>query len=209
MIKHIIFDFGGVILDMGADAGMGKKTTGIPDDLAEILQMPKETITQLWTEHKTDIITGYETPKNFLHRVRNLLKIDVDIDAAYQQWEQRYALKHDQINWDLVKFIQNLKPHYQIHLLTDAIDISRGDAPWIEDIDALFDSCFRSYEQHLKKPNQEAYQNVLDTIHAMPEECIFIDDVQINIDGAAQLGINACLYQDLPTLKKYFYSQHC
>lgn len=204
MIKHIIFDFGGVILDMGADAGVGKRTTGIPSDLADILQIPLDTMTSYWNQEKDNIVTGKETPQAFLNRVILKSKISIDSNVAYQQWEQRYALKKHQINWALVEYIQQLKSHYQIHLLTDAIDISRGNESWINDIDQLFNICFRSYEQHLRKPNPEAYINVLNTLHAKPEECVFVDDVLMNIDGAKTIGMHAILFTNLTSLQQSF-----
>lgn len=202
MIKHLIFDFGGVILNLGADAGAGKKTTSIADDIAFIFDIPKDTATFLWNENKDLLITGYESPKQFLQNTNNLLKKNIDIDQAKSVWKKRYALEKKNINWDLVNFIEELKRKYQIHMLTDAIDLDRGADEWIHTIEKHFNNIYRSYEEKLRKPNAEAYINVLNKIHAKPDECIFIDDFEPNIQAAKKLGIQSFLFTSVEKLKE-------
>ena len=52
-----------------------------------------------------------------------------------------------------------------------------------------FDKCYLSYEMKLNKPEVAIYQAILDDVAVKPEECLFLDDSQHNLDVANCLGI--------------------
>jgi putative hydrolase of the HAD superfamily len=52
--------------------------------------------------------------------------------------------------------------------------------------DLFFSSCFVG----LRKPERDIYQLALETTQIPPEACCFIDDRAINLECAAQLGMN-------------------
>lgn len=51
------------------------------------------------------------------------------------------------------------------------------------------DQIFISAEINKIKPNADFYQHLLDSLNINPEELLFLDDNQNNIDGATKLGI--------------------
>ena len=55
---------------------------------------------------------------------------------------------------------------------------------------------------HMIKPHPDIYQYCLDTYKLLPEESVFIDDRQVNIDGAEAVGIHGLLFHDTETLRK-------
>ena len=62
---------------------------------------------------------------------------------------------------------------------------SFGQNPFEE----MFEQIYLSYEIGLRKPDKEAYQYVLDNAGLAAEETIFIDDLLVNIEGAAKTGL--------------------
>ena len=64
-------------------------------------------------------------------------------------------------------------------------------APWLAPFTRRFFSC------HLRavKPEPAAYQAVLAALSARPEEVVFFDDRPVNVVAAAQLGIDARLFE--------------
>ena len=60
MIKHIIFDFGGVFLDLN------KSGMGVPTQLSKIFNIPVDVADKFWNENKEKMLIGKETPKDFL-----------------------------------------------------------------------------------------------------------------------------------------------
>jgi putative hydrolase of the HAD superfamily len=57
---------------------------------------------------------------------------------------------------------------------------------------AFFSSCFLG----LRKPDEAIYRLVLQVAQRAPEECIFIDDREVNLECPRELGINTLLFKD-------------
>jgi len=64
--------------------------------------------------------------------------------------------------------------------------------------DLFVSSCFVG----MRKPEERIYRLALDLIQKSPDECCFIDDRPVNIDGAAKVGMRTVLMRDLAQLKK-------
>jgi putative hydrolase of the HAD superfamily len=58
----------------------------------------------------------------------------------------------------------------------------------------LFEGCVVSAEIGLLKPNPEIFRHLLRTYDLTAAETVFLDDVQVNIDGARSIGIEAKLF---------------
>lgn len=54
-----------------------------------------------------------------------------------------------------------------------------------------FDGQIISALERMVKPNREIYELLLNRFHLRAEECLFIDDLQANVDAAKELGIQA------------------
>ena len=196
MIKHLIFDFGGVFLDLGED----KK---VHYNIDKIFGIPEEKAVEIWKEHKEKLLLGQETPKEFLTRMNALLGASLDPDATHESWLALNQIEKKQINWELVEYVEDLSKKYLIHMLTNNIDLNKKPESY-KSATKHFHNIFQSFEMGHKKPYKEAYLHVLKKINAKPEECIFVDDIQKNVDAANDLGIKGILYTDLEKLKKDF-----
>lgn len=109
----------------------------------------------------------------------------------------------NQINWKLLDYVIQLKKRgYKVHMLTDVIDLSRKTDPTIKKIDVHFQNVFKSYEEGIKKPDKNAFTNVLKKIKATPEECVFIDDYNDNVKMAEKIGMTAILFTTTENLKE-------
>jgi putative hydrolase of the HAD superfamily len=59
-----------------------------------------------------------------------------------------------------------------------------------------FDIHVFSYEIGAIKPDSKIFQTLIDRSGCLPQEIVFADDKQGNVDAALSLGINAFLYTD-------------
>lgn len=191
MIQHIVFDFGGVLLDLDG------VHTGYPDVLAVIFDVPIATAKDIWSKNKTSVIAGKETPEEFLNRTKEELKLSFDVGQGLEYWKQQNIITKERIDWELVTKLEELKAKYQIHMLTDQIQLTNGAEEWIDDINRHFHTIVRSFEHGVRKPFPEAYQNLLRVIAATanPETVLFIDDNAENIQAAEAAGIHGLLYR--------------
>ncbi len=62
------------------------------------------------------------------------------------------------------------------------------------DFHGMFDIMIYSYEDKVSKPNPASFQSVLTKFKAKPEECLFIDDSEINTLAAQALGIKSLVF---------------
>lgn len=202
MIQHIVFDFGGVILDLDG------VHTGYPDNLAVIFDVPVADAVKIWSENKTAVITGKETPKEFLARIKKEYDFNFDLEEGINYWEEQNIIDKSRIDWELLDMIEDLKSRYQIHMLTDQIQLQNGASAWIDKVDTRFHTILRSYEQGFRKPFPESYHNMLQKINAVdsPECVVFIDDNTANIEASNEIGIHSILYtfKDHDLLKNKF-----
>jgi putative hydrolase of the HAD superfamily len=58
-------------------------------------------------------------------------------------------------------------------------------------------SCFLG----LRKPDEAIYRMVLQITQRAPEECLFIDDREVNLECPRELGINTILFKDAAQLR--------
>ncbi|HEY4052150.1 MAG TPA: HAD-IA family hydrolase, partial [Terriglobales bacterium] len=65
----------------------------------------------------------------------------------------------------------------------------------------IFDLFVSSCYVGLRKPDERIYRLALNLIQNSPEECCFIDDRPLNIEGAARVGMRTILMHDLGQLK--------
>lgn len=196
MIKAILFDFGGVILDLEK-----KQTIQIPQALSLLFGITHDEAIHLWSEEREKLLIGKETPRKFIDRVKKKLSCAKETETLLKEWEEMAQKEPDLINWELISFIGQLKGKYKVYVLSDTINLAQNDK-LSKNIYAKFDDCFLSFKEGYKKPGREAFLNVLKKIKLKPKECLFIDDTESNIVAAKTLGINVIKYLNLEQFKK-------
>jgi putative hydrolase of the HAD superfamily len=103
---------------------------------------------------------------------------------------------HDVVDWEgrdrveVVEAIRRLGGSYRLALLTnDATDwLGPGwrHTWWLRD---AFEVMVDAAEEGLRKPAPEIYRRVTDALGVTPEACVFVDDLTINCEGAAAVGM--------------------
>lgn len=69
------------------------------------------------------------------------------------------------------------------------------------DIFALLEGSLISYTVHLLKPEREMYERFLQDFGVQPEECVFIDDRPANIEGARKVGMHGIVFKEMGQLE--------
>lgn len=186
-IKSIIFDLGGVILDIDSrltvDAfrQLGANNPESMFTNAEQVQL------------LNNFDCGLVTPQEFRDEVRRVLGlrvIDSQIDEAWN------ALL---LSWDLnrLKLIDELRKEYRVFLLsnTSVIHSDLYNTQLIEltggrNLKAFFEKVYYSYEVGLRKPSPAIFEMVINENNLVPSETLFIDDTLEHIKSAELLGLN-------------------
>ena len=91
---------------------------------------------------------------------------------------------------------------YGIYLLSNAGLPLRQYFRWIPGA-SYFDGLMVSAEEKMLKPHYEIYHALFERFSLKPEECFFIDDNPVNIEGAACCGMAGTVFKgDITRLKR-------
>jgi epoxide hydrolase-like predicted phosphatase len=95
----------------------------------------------------------------------------------------------DRIDSSLMAYIRSLRPRFRTGMITNAWASIRELLTEHWKIADAFDSLVISAEVGCAKPDRRIYQLALRQLQLSPDEAVFIDDFEENIDGAAALGL--------------------
>ena len=186
-IKNIIFDLGGVILDIDYQRTLNEfKKLGV-NNLENLFTLTSQT--ELFNKLDCGLISEDEFRATFKQHINTPIsksQIDFAWNALLLEW-----------NMERLSLLENLMPNYKIFLLsnTNAIhskvynqklmNLTNG-----KDLKHFFHKVYYSYEVGLRKPNPEIFKLLLNENSLLANETLFIDDTAEHINSARNLGIN-------------------
>ncbi|VVA43509.1 conserved hypothetical protein [Candidatus Roizmanbacteria bacterium] len=175
MIKSIIFDFAGVIGSDGYWIWLKEK---LPD-----LDNKK----RYFQDISVQVDNGTITNQEFVNAIAKAVNVPEKI-----VWKEIF--KRIIINQDLLNLINQLKKKYKIGLLTNFTNEWLSQIIEIYDLDKYFDIKVISSLEKLVKPDKKIYSTTLNLLKSKPDEAVFIDDRQYNVDGGENVGIKSLLF---------------
>ncbi|MBC7830376.1 MAG: HAD family phosphatase [Chitinophagaceae bacterium] len=196
-IKNIIFDLGGVILDIDF-----KKTEKAFIDLGvtnfnELFGLGRAE--SFFKDHESGKITDDE----FLGSLQKLAGHSFEAGLVQEAWNALLI----SFPPERIELLKRIKDNYRLFLLSNTNGIHRVAFEKIYrdgfnngSLDSLFEKAYYSYQIGLRKPNKEAYEFVLKENQLVPEETLFIDDALINVEAARECGMQGIHLQPGQTL---------
>ena len=98
-------------------------------------------------------------------------------------------------NEPLLAQVLQLKSEYKIGLLSNVgYDSLRGELFSQQELDQYFDAMVLSSDEHITKPNPEIFTLMATRLDVLPEECIMVDDLMPNIEGASRVGMPGIIF---------------
>ena len=199
-IKNIVFDLGGVLVDLDFKAAInGLQKAGFANVKEQLMALDQGGIFQKFE-------LGEITTEEFRTAIRENSTVtltDEEIDAL---WNAMLL----EIPREKLELILDLRGKYMVYLLSNTNSIHwdyvcknafnyRGFR-----VNDYFEETFLSYEMHLAKPNKAIFEKVLHDANLLPEETLFIDDSEANCKAAEEVGIHAHHYHIGDDLSKIF-----
>ena len=200
-IKNIIFDLGGVILNIRYQNAL---------EAFQKLSTSQQTIA--FTQQKQSrLLDEYETGRIADQAFREGLRqhsereaSDAEIDAAWN------AMLLD-IPAERITLLQALSQKYRLFLLsnTNAIHlvhftrlVAEGFA--IPSLDSLFEKTYYSHLIGQRKPDAPVFEHILKRHQLHRHETLFIDDSIQHIEGARQVGLQTLFLAPPLTINEVF-----
>ena len=193
MIKNIVFDMGGVLIDYDSDSVLEKY---FPKEYHAVLN-EKIFKSNVWAR----LDEGTEFVDDILDGIVSQLPVEVRSLAGEMLYDfYPYMPPFD----DMFEFVKRVKASgYQVYLLSNA---TPRFFDRYQDIPALslMDGFFISSLYKLLKPDRRIYEAFCNKFSLIADECFFIDDVARNIEGARDYGMQGYVYKkhDIAGLEK-------
>jgi epoxide hydrolase-like predicted phosphatase len=116
---------------------------------------------------------------------------EVNLPVAEARSFEREFFAGDRLDVELVNYIRSLRSRYCTGIISNAWDDVREMIVERWKMADAFDQIVLSAEVKICKPDQRIYQIALESLQVLPEEAVFIDDFQRNIEGAQAVGMHA------------------
>lgn len=197
MIKNVIFDVGKVLVEWEPLVAM--KKLGFDDATAKAVAAAT-TDSPEWDESDRSVGTDEEI-------LAMLIGNAPEYEKEIRTFWENISLPIYQYDYARA-WIRELKSKgYGVYILSNygrwTYQNTTEALSFLEDVDgAVF-----SYQVHQMKPEPEIYQTLLTKYGLKAEECVFLDDRQVNIDGAKAQGMEGIVftsYEDaVERLKEY------
>lgn len=184
MIQNILFDMGQVLIRFDREFFMER--LGLSAEDRKIL-MREVFLSVEWVQMDRGSLREETAAEQIYSRIPQRLH-----DAAYKlisMWD-RPILSIQGMH----ELVQELKQAgYGIYLLSNASVRQHEYWPRVPGSE-LFDGTFISADEGIMKPHPDYYLRAMDRFGLTPEECVFIDDVPANVEGAMTCGIHGIVF---------------
>lgn len=189
MIKNIVFDMGKVLVNYDSS----RVCKHFIEDEATQKKVEKAVfVSPEWLLLDMGLLTDSE----------GILRMQSHLDTEYEKKMAGLCMEHwhEYCMWakeGMDRVVRGLKENgYGIYLCSNAsarlLSCYKKVIPGIE----LFDGVLFSAEVKCMKPQKEMYEHLFKRFDLKPEECFFIDDLQMNIDGAKACGMDGYCFVD-------------
>ncbi len=200
-INAIIFDLGGVILDLDYQLTIEAFNKLGCVDFNLIYNQQKQ----------NQLFDHFETGKISASTFRNKLQEELSISLTDNEFDNAWNAMLIELPIKRIQLLQNLKGKYPLFLLsnTNEIHIKAFQKIIASTIGYnTFKDCFKmvyySSDIGLRKPNSDCFKMVLNENDLTPEKTLFIDDSAQHINGAKAIGIQTHLLKKEEDLTDLF-----
>lgn len=186
MIKNLLFDLGGVIMDI--------RRKNCVKAFEELGMADADTL--LGEYSQAGVFAGIEdgslSPAEFHDEIRRIIGSPVsdgEIDTAFQKFLIGIPVRR-------LEALEELHRHYNIYMLSNTNpimwdgEITRNFRQADKDVNYYFDGMARSYEVGAMKPDKRIFQWVIERFGISPEETVFFDDSRTNVEAAEAMGFH-------------------
>jgi putative hydrolase of the HAD superfamily len=194
-IEVVVSDFGGVLTSPLVESFMAfQDQTGIS---TEALGKAMQAATKANGENPLfEMERGEITEVAFLEKLTTSLEPLLGHRPEMHRFKEIY-FEALQPNPEMIELMRELKASgYRMAMLTN--NVQEWEPLWraMLPVDEIFETVVDSGFVGCRKPESRIYALTLERIGAQAESCLFVDDVEVNCEGARKAGMQAVHFRD-------------
>jgi glucose-1-phosphatase len=200
-IKNIIFDFGGVIIDIDFWLSINAFVKLGAENFDEIYSQSKQ------SRIFDDLDKGLINNDEFCKSLKRYLPCTVSPQQIIDAWNAILI----GIPEHRIHLLETVRKYYRIFLLSNTNIIhypvyikDLQQKYGYKDLSELFEKVYLSFEAKMRKPDLAFFKLVLDENGLLPNETLFIDDSEQNLLPAAKLGLKTFFLKKGIDIKELF-----
>jgi FMN phosphatase YigB (HAD superfamily) len=184
-VKNIIFDLGGVIMDIDVkqtlDAFSGLGLKNIHEYFGHGFAA------SFFSDHEA----GRISDEDFLKEIKNLLSGEESVDSVIEAWNALLL----RFPGERIDLLRSLKGRYRLFLYsnTNAIHYRKFSEIYQESfsgrLEDLFEKAYFSHVLGHRKPDLTGFEQIIRENGLNPRETLFVDDALINVEAAIKTGL--------------------
>lgn len=184
-IKAVIFDLGRVLLNID--------NTLLSEKLFKCLDKndPDFVYKTMKNKPMIEFNSGRMEPEDFHRQMCDLFNLTMDYDAFITLWCSIFSPMDG-----MEELVMRLKPNVRLGLLSDTDPVHWSHVkkkwPWLE----VFKKPTLSFEVGVMKPDAHIFLTAAQNVDTPPENCLYVDDLQDNVEGARAIGMTAILFEN-------------
>jgi HAD superfamily hydrolase (TIGR01509 family) len=182
-----------VILDIGGVLEITPET-GCVRRWEERLELPLGTVhdrmSDVWRAGSVGSISESEVHEQVAARL-NLAAPQVEAFMA-DLWAEYLGTPNE----ELIDYVRGLRGSCRLGILSNSFVGARERETSLYHFDELVEQIVYSHEIGIEKPDLRAFEAACASLDGRPENCLFIDDVAVNVEAAQALGMQAHLFED-------------
>ncbi len=185
VIRAVLFDYGGVIVEEGFYNGLLQLAK---EQSLQVRSMPEEGMNAVYD---SGFVLGHGTATEFWALLRKRTGLEGDDDFLTNHVNNGFIIRQRVI--DLVRSLRD--KGYVTGILSD-------QTHWLNELDERdhffkeFDHIYNSYYLGKGKRDPTLFSDVVNDLKLQPGEVLFIDDNEKNVQRARKMGLQAILYVD-------------
>lgn len=192
-VRAVVFDYGMVL-------------TGPPDpvahaNLTRITGLPAGKLDALYWADRHAFDEGKLNGHSYWQGIVREAGLNLDSAAIEEliHWDARLwmALNPPILAWAEALRARGIRTAILSNMGDTVLRSMEREFEWLKRFDVLV----WSYQLGIAKPDPSIYRYTLEKLGTQPEETLFIDDRQVNVEAAAALGIKALVFTTVENLR--------
>lgn len=193
MIKNIILDIGGIILDI-SNAPLVEHLNKTEDEIRELNKI-------VYNKNFNQCLLGNKTQKEYAEElIKQQQKYKEEIQLLLLPKYQKEVLP---LIKETLEYVYKLKEKgYKIYFLSN---LTQETYKYLtEELHILqdFEGGIYSFKEKVLKPHDEIYNLFFERYNVNKKETIFFDDTEKNVIKANELGIKSVVYKSIEDIKR-------